>query len=56
VKIDVRPMTFAFSYDVNVSELKTASQGRGGFEFSLSYQKYFDRNNSSREAVRCPRF
>jgi len=56
VKFDVKPLTFAFSYDVNVSELKTASQGRGGFELSLSYQKYFDRNNSSREAVRCPRF
>ncbi|MEO8413669.1 MAG: PorP/SprF family type IX secretion system membrane protein [Ginsengibacter sp.] len=56
VKFDVKPLTFAFSYDVNISQLKTASQGRGGFELSLSYQKFFDRNNSSREAVRCPRF
>jgi type IX secretion system PorP/SprF family membrane protein len=56
VKFDVKPLTFALSYDVNVSELKTASQGRGGFELSLSYVKYFDNNNSSREAVRCPRF
>ncbi len=55
-KFDVKPLTFAISYDVNVSALKTASQGRGGFELSLSYQKYFERNNSSREAVRCPRF
>jgi len=56
VKFDMKPLTFAFSYDVNISALKTASQGRGGFELSLSYQKYFDRNNSSRDAVRCPRF
>jgi type IX secretion system PorP/SprF family membrane protein len=56
VKFDVKPLTFALSYDVNVSALKTASQGRGGFELSLSYLTYFDRNNSSREAVRCPRF
>lgn len=56
VKFDVQPLTFAFSYDVNISSLKTASQGRGGMEFSLSYLKFFDRNNSSREAVRCPRF
>jgi type IX secretion system PorP/SprF family membrane protein len=56
VKFDVRPLTFALSYDVNVSQLKTASQGRGGFEFSLSYQTFFDNNNSSREALRCPRF
>jgi type IX secretion system PorP/SprF family membrane protein len=56
VKFDVKPLDFALSYDANVSQLKTASQGRGGFELSLSYQKYFDNNNSSREAVRCPRF
>ncbi len=56
VKFDVKPLAFALSYDVNVSALKTASQGRGGFELSLSYLKYIDNNNSSREAVRCPRF
>lgn len=56
VKFDVMPLTFALSYDVNVSELKTVSQGRGGFELSLSYVKFLDRNNTSRDAVRCPRF
>ena len=56
VKIEARPLTFAISYDVNVSQLKAGSQSRGGFELSISYQKFIDRNNSSREAVRCPRF
>ncbi|MDQ2720948.1 MAG: PorP/SprF family type IX secretion system membrane protein [Bacteroidota bacterium] len=56
VKLEVVPLTFALSYDVNVSSLKTASQSRGGFELSISYQKFLDRDNSSREAVRCPRF
>jgi type IX secretion system PorP/SprF family membrane protein len=56
VKFDVKPLTFGLSYDVNVSSLKTASQGRGGFELSLSYLTYFDRNNSTRDAVRCPKF
>lgn len=56
VKIEVSPLTFAISYDVNVSQLKAASQSRGGFEVSLSYQKFVDGNKSSREAVRCPRF
>lgn len=56
VKLEVVPLTFAVSYDVNVSQLKTASQSRGGFELSISYQKFLDRNNSSRESVRCPRF
>jgi type IX secretion system PorP/SprF family membrane protein len=55
-KLDFKPLSVTVSYDVNVSQLRAASQGRGGFELSLTYQKYFDRNNNSREAVRCPRF
>jgi len=56
VKIDMRSLSLALSYDVNVSQLKTASQSRGGFELSLSYVGFFDRNNSARDAVMCPRF
>lgn len=56
VKMEYKPMAFALSYDVNVSQLKTASQGRGGFELSITYQTYFDRNNSTKNAVRCTRF
>jgi type IX secretion system PorP/SprF family membrane protein len=56
IKIEVSPLAFAVSYDVNVSTLKAASQSRGGFELSISYQKFVNRDNSSREAVRCPRF
>lgn len=55
-KLEFKPMAVAVSYDVNLSQLKSASNGRGGFELSLTYQKYFDRNNSTKEAVRCPRF
>lgn len=56
IKIDKHPLSLAISYDVNVSQLKTASQGRGGFELSLSYVGFLDRNNSSRDKVLCPRF
>jgi len=56
VKMDMRSVSVALSYDVNVSQLKTASQGRGGFELSLSYVGFFDRNNASRDQVMCPRF
>ena len=56
VKLDILPMTFSLSYDVNISALKASSQSRGGFEFSLSYQKFLNRDNSSSESVRCPRF
>lgn len=56
VKLDYHPFSIALSYDVNVSELKTASQGRGGMELSVTYAGFFDRDNSSRNAVLCPRF
>ena len=56
VKMEYKPVTIAVSYDANVSQLKTASSGRGGFEVSISYQAYFDRYNSSKDATRCPRF
>ncbi|RYY86364.1 MAG: type IX secretion system membrane protein PorP/SprF, partial [Chitinophagaceae bacterium] len=31
IKLDYHPFSFSFSYDVNISKLKTSSQGRGGF-------------------------
>jgi type IX secretion system PorP/SprF family membrane protein len=55
-KMEFKPISISVSYDANVSQLKTASNGRGGFELSISYQTYFDRYNSSKESVRCPRF
>ncbi len=54
-KVEAKPLSISVSYDVNISQLTSASSGRGGFEMALSYQKYFERN-SSKEAVRCPRF
>jgi type IX secretion system PorP/SprF family membrane protein len=56
IKIDFAPFSASFSYDANFSKLRTASQGRGGFEFSLTYQGFFDRDNSAKNAIRCPRF
>jgi type IX secretion system PorP/SprF family membrane protein len=56
VKLQTAPLTFALSYDVNISALKASSQSRGGFELSVSYQNFIDRDNSSRDAVRCPKF
>jgi hypothetical protein len=56
LKVEAAPLGIAVSYDVNISPLRTASQGRGGLELSLSYQKYIDRYNSSSDAVRCPKF
>lgn len=55
-KVQAKSIAIALSYDANISPLRTASTGRGGFEASLTYQKFFDRHNSSKEAIRCPRF
>lgn len=55
-KLEFKPFAFAVSYDANISQLKQASRGQGGFELSISYQKSLDRNNRSTESVRCPRF
>ncbi|NTS42791.1 PorP/SprF family type IX secretion system membrane protein [Flavisolibacter sp. BT320] len=56
VKVDYKPFSFAVSYDVNISQLKTSSYGRGGFELSVSYAGFTDRDNSTLNAVVCPKF
>lgn len=56
VKLDYNPFSIALSYDVNVSQLKTASQGHGGMELSVTYLGFFDRDNSSKNATKCPIF
>jgi type IX secretion system PorP/SprF family membrane protein len=55
-KLDIGHMAVSFSYDVNTSQLRNASYGRGGFELSLGYQNFNNKDNSSSEAVRCPKF
>jgi type IX secretion system PorP/SprF family membrane protein len=44
------------SYDVNTSPLKAASQGRGGFELSLTYRAFTSNQGSTLGNMRCPRF
>jgi type IX secretion system PorP/SprF family membrane protein len=56
IKMDMHPVSVAISYDVNVSQLKTASMGRGGFELSLSYIGFIERDNSSKYKMLCPKF
>jgi len=56
VKLDYNPFSIALSYDVNISQLKTASQGQGGLELSVTYRGFFDRDNSTKNAVKCPKF
>lgn len=55
VKLEFRPISVSMSYDANISALKSASYGRGGFECSVAYVKTRTRN-SSLDAVRCMKF
>lgn len=54
VKLDYGEFSFGLSYDVNVSKLKTASQGRGGFELTLSYRNCSIGGGT--DGVPCPKF
>lgn len=55
VKLDCKPLSFGLSYDVNISSLKPATRGRGGFEASISYQNFLKGKNGQ-EFERCPNF
>lgn len=55
-KLEMKPLAFSVSYDINISKLSAASNGKGGFELSIAYQKYLNNDHSSRDAVRCPSF
>ncbi len=55
LKLDYVPFSITVSYDANISKLKPSSYGRGGYEISVSYIG-FRKNNSSIDAIRCPRF
>jgi type IX secretion system PorP/SprF family membrane protein len=56
IQMEYRPFTASLSYDVNISRLTTTSYGRGGFELSLKYAGFLNRESSTAEALRCPRF
>jgi type IX secretion system PorP/SprF family membrane protein len=56
LKIEWGNLSTALSYDVNVSPLKTASMGRGGFELSLCYIGFLHHDNSSEYKMLCPKF
>lgn len=56
IKIDMLPLSVALSYDVNISQLKTVSQGQGGVELSISYVGFLDRQTSSKYKMLCPHF
>lgn len=56
-KIEVEKVTAALAYDVNISDLQTASNTNGAVELALSYNIGIRQNNYQRGgSVNCPRF
>jgi type IX secretion system PorP/SprF family membrane protein len=56
VRLEYNNLNIGFSYDLNTSKLRTASQGRGGYELTLSWKTFTNEDNSAVDDVRCPRF
>ncbi len=56
VQVSYNHIDVGVSYDVNTSSLRAASQGRGGFEFSLTYRGFTGGFGSDPRFMRCPRF
>jgi type IX secretion system PorP/SprF family membrane protein len=52
VGLEINDFRFGFSYDVNISSLKTASNSRGGVEISLIYIK----KQNTEKGIPCPKF
>lgn len=53
IKLESKAFTVGLSYDVNISSLATVSEGRGGFELSLSYIGFLQHENPR---YLCPKF
>ena len=56
IKLRMVPLEITISYDVNLSELKPASLGRGGIELSIAYFGFLERGNSSKYKMASPHF
>lgn len=53
-KLELDKLSLGFSYDINTSKLKSASQLRGGFEVTGSFKSFLNIRKSSRGRVECP--
>jgi hypothetical protein len=56
IGLGLKDYTFAFTYDVTVSDLKTYNNARGALEFSLVKQGIVDRYAGNRRESMCPSF
>jgi len=56
VKLDMKNLSLALSYDLNVSKLQVASNWRGGLELTGTYRGFLKTHSSTLDKVRCVRF
>jgi len=56
VRLDMETYEVGITYDANISNLRTATKGFGGFELSLVFKGFLNSRNSTLDAVHCPRF
>jgi type IX secretion system PorP/SprF family membrane protein len=56
IKLDYHPFSVSFSYDVNISKLKTSTLGRGGFELGITYIGKNNRREEMRGVIFCPKY
>jgi type IX secretion system PorP/SprF family membrane protein len=54
MKLNYRKWGVGTSYDINVSSLRSASQFRGGVEFTLSYKSFLNIKSSTLNQIECP--
>lgn len=53
LRLDYLKFGIGMSYDVNISKLRSASQFRGGLEFTMSYKASLNLMNAAINKVRC---
>ncbi|TCJ14472.1 type IX secretion system membrane protein PorP/SprF [Flaviaesturariibacter flavus] len=56
IKLDYHPFSVSFSYDVNISKLKTSTLGRGGFELGISFIGKNKRREEMKGVIFCPKY
>ncbi|MCB0501142.1 MAG: PorP/SprF family type IX secretion system membrane protein [Bacteroidetes bacterium] len=54
VRLDYKPVSFVFSYDVNLSKLTAASKGEGGAEISITYTGRIFPESNKYKSIKCP--
>ena len=56
IGIDIKGLKAGIAYDINTSNLRSASSGRGGFEIALAYIAKIYKNPVVKPVLFCPRF